>query len=478
MTKRNRIFIGILLIFAAGIAFMLYRVLADLDPRYRESAEESLVETAQLMASLVEQDARAGAIDTAPLDPLFKSVYARDFDAHIFSVTKRKVEMRLYVTDRTGRVLFDSLGRSVGADFSQWRDIKLALRGDYGARTTPDVADDPRTSVMYAGAPVRWNNDIIGAVSVGKPVQSFGQFVEAARRKTLYVGLMAVAGVVVLALIVSVWLVRPFGLVTDYVRYVRAERRFNLPRLGRRAWGVIGAAYDEMRDALAGRNYVADYVQTLTHEVKSPLSAIRGAAELLQEPAMPQDQRQRFLANISRETQRIQEMVDRMMELTALETRRVLEHVEVVTLRPLLEELAAGAQDAASARRVRITLSAADDAQVEGDPFLLRRAVSNLLDNAIDFSNDGGQVRIALERTSRVARIRVRDQGPGIPEYAQDKVFEKFYSLARPHSSKKSTGLGLAFVREIASLHHGRIELANAPEGGAVATLSLPLAGD
>jgi two-component system sensor histidine kinase CreC len=329
---------------------------------------------------------------------------------------------------------------------------------------------------MYVGAPVRWNNDIIGTVSVGKPVQSFGQFVEAARRKTLYVGLMSVAGVVLLALIVSVWLVRPFGLIADYVRYVRAQRRFSLPRLGRRAWGVIGAAYDEMRDALAGRNYVADYVQTLTHEVKGPLSAIRGAAELLQEPGMPQGERQRFLANITRETQRIQEMIDRMMELTALETRRALEHEEGVALRPLLEELAAGARDAAAPRHIRITLDAPEDAEVEGDPFLLRRAVSNLLDNATDFSADGGQVTITLERTPRVARIRVQDQGPGIPEYAQDKVFEKFYSLARPHSNKKSTGLGLSFVREIAALHHGRIELDNAPAGGAVATLSLPLA--
>ena len=69
----------------------------------------------------------------------------------------------------------------------------------------------------------------------------------------------------------------------------------------------------------------------------------------------------------------------------------------------------------------------------------------------------------------------MQDQGPGIPEYAQDKVFEKFYSLARPHSSKKSTGLGLSFVREIASLHQGRIELGNAPDGGAVAVLTLPL---
>jgi two-component system sensor histidine kinase CreC len=239
---------------------------------------------------------------------------------------------------------------------------------------------------------------------------------------------------------------------------------------------VIGAAYDEMRDALAGRNYVADYVQTLTHEVKSPLSAIRGAAELLQEPGMPQEERERFLANITRETQRIQEMVDRMMELTALETRRSLAHVENVALRPLLQEMVAGAKDAAATRRIDIILQAPDEAEVEGDPFLLRQAVSNLLDNAIDFSADGAQVTVSLQRGPRAARILVQDQGPGIPEYAQDKVFEKFYSLARPHSSKKSTGLGLSFVREIASLHQGRIELGNAPEGGAVAVLSLPLA--
>jgi two-component system sensor histidine kinase CreC len=478
ISKRNRIFVGILLIYAAGTAFLMYRVLADLDPRYRESAEESLVETAQVMASLVEQDVKDGAIDVARLEPLFKSVYARNFTAQIFSVTKNRVELRLYVTDRTGRVIYDSLGQVAGADFSQWRDVRLALRGDYGARTSPDVEGDPNTSVMYVGAPVRWNNGVVGAVSVGKPVQSFGQFVEAARRKTLYVGIFSAIAVLLLAVIVSVWLVRPFGLIADYVRYVRAQRRLSLPRLGRRALGVIGAAYDEMRDALAGRNYVADYVQTLTHEVKSPLSAIRGAAELLQEAGMPPEQRQKFLANITRETQRIQELVDRMMELTALETRRSLGHVQAVALAPLLQECVAAAEDAGAPRRVRVALDVHADATVEGDPFLLRRAVSNLLDNALDFSPEGGTVRVALAPAGRRARIQVQDEGPGIPEYAQEKVFEKFYSLARPHSRKKSTGLGLPFVREIANLHHGRIELANGEERGAVATLTLPLASD
>jgi two-component system sensor histidine kinase CreC len=474
-SKRNRIFLGILLIYAAGIAFLLYRVLADLDPRYRESAEESLVETAQVMASLVEQDVRDGAIDTARLEPLFKSVYARQFEARIFSMTKQRVELRLYVTDRSGKVLYDSLGQVTGADFSQWRDVRLALAGEYGARTSPDVETDGNTAVMYVGAPVRHANAIIGTVAVGKPVQSFGQFVEAARRKTIYVGLSSAVAVLLLAVIVSVWLVRPFGLIADYVRYVRAQRRLSLPRLGRRALGVIGAAYDEMRDALAGRNYVADYVQTLTHEVKSPLSAIRGAAELLQEPGMPPAERQKFLGNITRETQRIQELVDRMMELTVLESRRSLEHVESVRLVPLLEEVVAAAADTGASRQVRVQLDAQGDPVVEGDPFLLRRALSNLLDNAIDFSPAGSEVRVTLQAHRRTARIDVADQGPGIPDYAQDKVFEKFYSLARPHSRKKSTGLGLSFVREIASLHHGRIDLENGTVGGAVARLALPL---
>lgn len=475
MTKRNRIFIGVLLIYAAGLAFMLYSVVADIDPRYRESAEDSLVETSQLLASLVEQDIKGGAIDTSRLPAVFQSLYSRRFNAQIYTVTKKRVELRAYVTDRSGRVLFDSLGVMAGADFSQWRDVSRTLRGEYGARATRDIEDDARSSVMYVGAPIRWNNEIIGVATVGRPEQSFGQFVQAAREKTLYVGLLSVLAVLVLGFIVSVWLARPFGLIADYVRYVRTQRSLSLPRLGRRALGALGAAYDEMRDALAGRNYVADYVQTLTHEVKSPLSAIRGAAELLQEPSMDAAQRQRFLANITREAGRIQEMVDRMMELTALETRRALDNVEPVALKPLLEELAGAAQDAAAPRGIRLVVNA-EDATVEGDAFLLRRAVSNLLDNAIDFSPASGEVTLSLQLKRRVVRIQVRDHGPGIPDYAQEKVFEKFYSLARPHSQKKSTGLGLAFVREIASLHRGRIELANAPDGGALATLSLPLA--
>jgi two-component system, OmpR family, sensor histidine kinase CreC len=482
LTKRNRIFIGILVAYALGVAFLMYRQLADIDPRYRESAEESLVETAQLLAALIEHASPDGVLRVETLEPVFRTLYARRFNADIYGVEKTRVELRATVVDRWGTVLFDSRAGQIGADHSRWHDVHLALRGEYGARTSTDIDGDPRTSVMYVAVPIHdlspaGGGAIVGAVSVGKPVQSFGQFIEAARKKTLLVGATSVVAVLLLVIILSVWLVRPFGVLADYVRYVRDERSFSLPRLGRRALGAIGAAYDEMRDALAGRNYVADYVQTLTHEVKGPLSAIRGAAELLQEP-MPEPDRARFIANIARETQRIQELVDRMLELTALESRKSLDGAMPVVLGALVAEVVASATPSAQARGLAIVVAGEPSpaATVVGDAFLLQRALANLIDNALDFSPPGGQVSVEVVVHARTCDLVVRDAGPGIPDYAENKVFEKFYSLARPATAKKSTGLGLSFVKEIAELHRGRATLKNGTRGGAVATLSLPRA--
>ncbi|MEO7241270.1 MAG: two-component system sensor histidine kinase CreC [Variovorax sp.] len=475
MTQRSRIFLGLLLIYAVGMAFLLYRVRDDIDPRYREAAEESMVDTAQLMASLIEQNVIAGAINTTSLEPLFRSLQARQLSAQIYNLHKTRVELRAYVTDRSGRLLFDSTAANVGADFSQRLDVGRTLQGFYGARTTRDVANDPLTSVMYVAAPIRWNDQIVGVVSVGKPVHSFGQFIDDARTRTLWLGIGSALAVLLLAIMVSVWLVRPFGLVSDYWSWARNQRRLRLGAMARRGVYTLRRGIGELRETLAGRNLVSDYVQTFTHEVKGPLSAIRGAAELLEEASMPQHDRVRFLGNITRETQRIQEIVDRMMELTALETRRVLERTERVALAPLLADVAASAEPAAARREVQVVVDIDAQATVEGDPFLLRRAVSNLLDNAIDFAPRTSEVLLGLDVDARQARIIVRDHGQGIPAYAQGKVFQKFYSLARPHSRKRSTGLGLAFVKEIAALHGGRIELENAPGGGALATLTLPV---
>jgi two-component system sensor histidine kinase CreC len=117
-----------------------------------------------------------------------------------------------------------------------------------------------------------------------------------------------------------------------------------------------------------------------------------------------------------------------------------------------------------------------DSMPVRGDAFILRAAVTNLLENAIDFSPRGDRIAITLDAHDGMMELAIRDHGAGIPDYAKDKVFERFYSLRHHGSGRKGTGLGLTLVREAAELHGGAITLEPATGGGTIARWRLPLA--
>jgi two-component system sensor histidine kinase CreC len=106
---------------------------------------------------------------------------------------------------------------------------------------------------------------------------------------------------------------------------------------------------------------------------------------------------------------------------------------------------------------------------------LLRQAIGNLLDNAIEFSPAEHNIRVSSNIDGHSIAIMVIDSGTGIPDYAMPRLFERFYSLPRPNAGK-STGLGLPFVKEVALLHRGSIDIGNNADGGAYARMTLPLA--
>ena len=475
MSRRSRIFLGVVAVYIAAVVFLLYRVSLDLDPRYRESAEESLVDTANLLATLLERQAYSGVIQTEELERTLQQLVTRPLSARIFNVEKTKVDLHVYVTDANGTVLFDSANRDVGRDYRAWRDVARTLAGQYGARTTLIDPADPASAVMYVGAAIRERvapdapDEIVGMVGVGKPIAAFSPFIANAREKLVIVGMIAVAAFAVLLLIVTVWLVRPFGLVTELWRSLRAR-----PGEGRNFGQSLRAAYFDMRDALAGKSYVDEYVAALTHEIKSPLAAIRGAAELLREP-LPEDARLRFVGNVEEQVGRAQDLVERMLELSGLERRRTLQHRERIALAALGDAVREEMAPLAIRRDVELFVDIEPQLAVIGERFLLQRALANLVLNAVEFSPAEASVTVDAQVAGNRVEVTVRDHGPGLPAFAQERVFEKFFSLPRP-SGRKGTGLGLAFVREVATLHGGSARLVNHPEGGTLATLSLPRA--
>jgi two-component system sensor histidine kinase CreC len=127
-----------------------------------------------------------------------------------------------------------------------------------------------------------------------------------------------------------------------------------------------------------------------------------------------------------------------------------------------------------ASKHVKIDLDVPERLTLTGNAFLLHQALENLVQNAIEFSPAGGTVKVAVITDRDQVTMSVTDEGPGIPDYALGRLFERFYSLARPDTGKKGTGLGLNFVREVAKSHGGTIRVTNRTEGGALAELSLP----
>ena len=475
MKIRTRLFVALLVLVGAGFYVLIDWILDDLRPRYSATMEESMVDTATLLASWLENQVEAGVIRTDGLRSAFDTAQKRRFSARIYELTKTRVNMRVYVTDRRGMVVFDSdNGLDEGKDYSGWNDVRRTMRGQYGARATRTDPDDPMTSTYCVASPIRAGDEIAGVLTVCKPSRSVAVFLNTAKQQIAVAGGVAAIVVVVLGMAVSLWIVWPVEKLTRYAKAIRDGKRAPPPRLGSSEIGVLGAALEEMRTALEGRQYAEEYVQALTHQMKSPLSAIRGAAELLQED-MPPEQRRQFLDNLRSESARIQDLVDRMLQLSALENRKELRDVEAIDLARLIAEVIESMEPVLSGKRIQVSLANANPVVIKGERFLVRQALSNLLQNAVDFSEEGGAISVVIEEADGQAEIAILDNGPGIPGYALDKLFDRFYSLRHPGTGRKSSGLGLAFVREVAELHGGRATVGNRPEGGVRAALMLPV---
>ncbi|MEK7719628.1 MAG: HAMP domain-containing protein, partial [Bacteroidota bacterium] len=267
MNIRTRIFIGILIVIVVGFSFFLRWIIDDLEPKYRKATEEPLVDSSRILASAVSATATNGNINAATFRRIFEDFSVRrQLYAKIYDYIKKESDIRVYITDASGIVIFDSYDSSnEGKDFSKWLDVVRTLRGEYGARTTRDIPGDPSSSVMYVASPIIIKGKIAGVLSVGKPTRAARLFTEKSQRKIVTAGIVVLISMLLVAVLLSGMITNPIKKLTEYARSVRDGKKVALPPMGSGEIAELGSAFEEMRDTLEGRQYIERYVQALAH---------------------------------------------------------------------------------------------------------------------------------------------------------------------------------------------------------------------
>ena len=364
------------------------------------------------------------------------------------------------VLDAQGCVVATT-GSQLGACLDHLEEVRKALAGEYAAVARRRFSDEPPPPLssmsrrgkvrVFTATPIRSDGRVVGVVRMSRtsidPVEALWEH----RRAALWSLLACLVLTVTISVFFARAIVRPVREITAAAKAIAGGRTRRPLRPGGRVPAEVhdlSAALDMMTIQLSDRSrYIAEFAANVSHELKTPLTGILGATELLRDDWAEMDdaQRQRFLDNIDEDARRMERRVTQMLGLARIQSAP--EEAAHVPLRTLFEALAAR-----YGGRVRLDLAEAPTS-VEIHPDHFESAVRNLVDNAVRHG-DGQPVDVTVATASDRIAVSVRDRGRGISEGNRDRVFDRFFTTER---DRGGSGLGLAIVRAVAETRGGRV---------------------
>jgi two-component system sensor histidine kinase ChvG len=457
-------------------------------------------------------------IETATAAAALAHVPKADWPALLAAVSQtNRDRLRLYGPD--GRLLIDSWTltgptyRLTDPSTQEWtKDVARALDRGFnfvvGARSLDDYSE-PKVDRLQAwpeavralsrkrpATAVRNAPDLTPVISAAVPVESGvllatnndRSFTRAVRRQRAGI-LTVMVSVILLSILLSVFLartiVRPLrrlALAAHRVRLGRS-REVKVPRLPSRhdEIGLLARAVSDMSQSLRQRiDNMEAFAADVTHELKNPLASLRSAVDGLDR--VEDDALRHRLMGIARDdVGRLDRLINDIGEAARTDAELARATFDRIDLGPLIEQLVHSWETRRETGDARIAFARPrkDTAAVMGKPDRLARAINNILDNAVSFSPPGGLVEIAATRVGDEVRIRIDDEGPGVPPEAREAIFNRFHSV-RPEGEEfgRHSGLGLAIARAIVEGHDGEIDVQDRDDApsGARFTIRLPAA--
>jgi len=221
-----------------------------------------------------------------------------------------------------------------------------------------------------------------------------------------------------------------------------------------------------------------DFVSSVSHELRTPLTSIKAyTATILRDPRMSEQTKHKFLTSIDEESNRLANLINDLLEVSRIEAVGVKITPKVVDITAVIKQVLSTLEPLAKKKNIQLKAEIGDElSELRGDEAKIQSVLANLVDNAIKFTSEQGQVFVLARRQGEELTIRVSDTGIGIPKDALPKIFDRFYRVYRPGEQIRGTGLGLAIVKKIITLHGGRIEVESEVNKGTTFTAFLPLA--
>lgn len=505
--------VALVLVICGVVAFT--QLFGYVKPTAQQVIEDTLLDTSKFLAANLQLPLSSGQLydDTyqAKLDTAFIGIPATDSDIEPEYKHDSYSSFRVYVTDKTGIVIYDSLpepDNDEGQDYSRWNDVYLTLSGQYGARSTTQNRNQRDGTIMYVAQPIKDEaGALIGVVSVGKPVASVLPYLDNTRNRMFITALLMSIAALILAGLVAWWLKQSITLVTQYTSALAEDTKKPYFYLGHEL-NSLTDTIESMKHQLENRAYVTEYVHTLTHELKSPLTAIRASSELLEDNGLDEEDQQMLIQTIGEQSIKMQQLIDRLLLLAKIEQPTFKLNRQLTPLLPLLQNLAKDntaklqqqhlppieiyiydkqvAEHAMSSPNMlspnMLSPNILANTSVFADQFWLVQVLQNVLDNAIHFAKS--IVIIDIHHTPQTVTIDIFNDGKLLPDYAVDKAFDRYFSLSHhsqpahhsqsqnqnlesdspnpSHSTmKKGTGLGLTLVKQVIEHHGGDVTINN-----------------
>ena len=450
-----------------------------------ESAKEVMVEVAIMFSKIASQNIKDAEIDLTTFEGIIVDYFQSPHG------DERLQNLAIYITDKDGILILDSRGLSLGTDMRAHLEVDSALSGQRGiSRISAETVRGPwkargvnieyfyKPEFLHVSSPIYDNRQQVQGVLV--VVAPMLDLMDKARlyRFIFYIFLLSLF----FGALGSYRISRNIRRLEKYATKLFKGEDVSIPNLNVQ-FNKLAIALENARSDVELKDDVEEYIETLAHELRTPITGIRLTAENLLTPMgienylleEKDDQkhkeltkeikvRKRWIKAFLKKTRKWISLVTRLLDLSRIERRDKLTNTETLKILPTIKNVLKVPTHNRLIVSKNITINLDDiekKSTVFAEKILLDQALGNILKNALEFSPKAGTITIKSSESNTYVTIVVLDEGPGIPPHVSSKLFTRFFSVARPDTGRRGTGLGLRFVRKIMQLHGGEITLKN-----------------